>query len=134
MPCAPHIVQLFNTKPPLELIEEFVKCLGTTGLQDRRVLVLTDASLERVANMLPRLLPLYIACKAFYLKRPMTAKNAMNVLRQLLRGAGSPYTVHPRERHAAGNSKRMEYFLLPTGARPQQTMSVRWVPCVMSFH
>ena len=76
--------KVFREKPPLTLVEEFIKCLNLQGIDDSTWFSKSCIRLSDFEALLPELEPYYTPCKGLYLHTPVTHARAITVLRQLI--------------------------------------------------
>ena len=78
--------QLFRTKPPILLVEQFLKCANLEkGIRDRTWFTKSCISLQTFEELLPELEPYYLPCASKeYIHSPLTSTRAITILRQIL--------------------------------------------------
>ena len=75
---------MFRERPPLELVEQCLRCWKFNGLDDKRWFSKEDIPLENLDQWMPLLEPYYIPCKAKrYLHGDMSQAKIITVLRHL---------------------------------------------------
>lgn len=77
---------LFRKVPPLTVLEDMLRSLKFTGLDDKRWFSKDDLPLDNLTEWLPSLEPYYLPCKAErYLQGDMTQSRIITVLRHVLK-------------------------------------------------
>jgi hypothetical protein len=77
---------MFRKSPPLEVVEEVLRCLKLEGLADKRWFSKEDLSLETLDTWMPLVEPYYLPCKAErYLHGEITKTRVITILRHILK-------------------------------------------------
>lgn len=93
---------MFRKSPPLEVVEEVLRCLKLEGLTDKRWFSKDDLSLESVEAWLPLVEPYYLPCKAErYLHGEITKTRLITILRHILKA--NKIELHVQERMVNGH-------------------------------
>lgn len=88
---------MFRKCPPLEIIEQVLRCLKLGTLTDKRWFSKEEISIEALDDWLPLLEPYYLPCKAErYLQREMTHSRVVTILRHLLKSNNIELKVQER--------------------------------------
>ena len=75
---------IFRKKPPLDVLEEILRSLRRTGLDDTRWFSKEELPLDTLDHWLPLIEPFYLPCKAErYLHVDMTQARIVTVLRHI---------------------------------------------------
>jgi hypothetical protein len=75
---------MFRRPPPIDIVEQVLRSLKFTGLQDKRWFVKEDLPLDNLDSWLPLVEPYYLPCKADrFLSRQMTPSRIITVLRHI---------------------------------------------------
>ena len=83
-----EIKHLFRKKPDIELVNDILKSLKFSGVNDARLFHKKDISLEAFEEYLPLLYPFYLPCKAKLFLKDFNSNKAITVLRHILRAHG----------------------------------------------
>ena len=82
----PSRVSMFRKIPPLEVVENVLRTLKLTGLNDKRWFSKEDLPQDSLDEWLPTLQPYYLPCKAErYLSGEMTRSRMITVIRHILK-------------------------------------------------
>lgn len=110
--------QIFREKPPLELVEQCLKCFGLHSLSDPSLFTKSNCELYAFESYIPLLEPYYIPCKAKeYLYKQLTPSSALTILRQLLHTHS--YSLLPSEKSVHGK-KSIWYSVSSPSSVPSQ--------------
>jgi hypothetical protein len=101
---------LFHEAPSKDIVEECIKHLGFTGINDSRVFTSRDLNVDGFDVCILLLEPFYYPCKSKkYLYGQMTPHRILTVIRQILRVHG--YGVANQEK-AINGKKEMLYQIM----------------------
>lgn len=88
---------MFRKCPPLEVIDEMLRCLKLEGITEKRWFSKEELSLEMLDTWLPLLEPFYLPCKAErYLHGTITKARIITILRHVLKANGTDLRVQER--------------------------------------
>lgn len=77
---------MFRQRPPLEIVEQVLRCSKLNGLDDKRWFSKEDLPLDNLDQWLPLLEPYYLPCKAErYLHGDFTQGKLITILRHMLK-------------------------------------------------
>ena len=113
-----NISDIFREIPSKTEVEEWLALIQIHGLSDSHSITEEAFSWEGFNQILLKAEPYYFPCKAkkFLYKHDMEMKNAITVLRQIVRPHGFTFRTHERVAH---RKKYYEYFLIPEFANLQ---------------
>ena len=98
---------MFRKNPPLELIEQVLRCCRLNGLDDKRWFSKDDISLESLDTWLPLLEPYYLPCKAErYLHTTMTQSKVITILRHLMKA----HSIELKTQERVFNAKKTTVY------------------------
>jgi hypothetical protein len=83
-----EIKHLFRKKPELDLVNDILKALKFSGVNDGRLFHKNDINISAFDEFLPLLEPYYLPCKAKLFLRDFNKNKAITVLRHILRAHG----------------------------------------------
>lgn len=117
--------QLFKTPPSLELCLEVLKTFGLNSLDDTTNFSKKDLQIlntvEKLYELKPKLEKCYIQCKARTYLNDITPKNAITILRQILRIFER--TISSREKYIRG-TKFVIYQIIPKDYRKYRPITI----------
>lgn len=88
---------MFRKSPPLELIEEVLRCLKLDGITEKRWFSKEELCIETLESWLPLLEPFYLPCKAQrYLYGDVSRTRVITILRHILKANGIELRVQER--------------------------------------
>ena len=88
---------MFRKRPPLEIIEQVLRCCKLNGLDDKRWFSKEDIPLDQLDQWLPLVEPYYLPCKAErYLHGEMTQGKVITVLRHMFKMNGIEFKTQER--------------------------------------
>lgn len=88
---------MFRKVPPLEVVEQVLRSLKLTGLNDNRWFSKDDLPIDTLEEWLPSLEPYYLPCKAErYLSGQMTRARTITILRHILKAHNIELKVQER--------------------------------------
>jgi hypothetical protein len=88
---------IFRKKPSLAVVQEVLRSLKRTGLEDQRWFSKEEIPLDTLEEWLPLLEPFYLPCKAErYLHGDMTQARIITVLRHICKEHGIEFKSQER--------------------------------------
>ena len=106
--------QLFKAIPPLEICEQVLEAFGLSSFDDVHLFsrddIIANDCIEKLNDLKPVLMRFYFPCKARTYLNDLNPKNALTVLRQIIRFHN--YGVVSREKYIRGK-KTIVYQLIP---------------------
>ena len=88
---------MFRKAPPLDVVDEVLRCLQLEGLTDKRWFSKEDLPIEPLDRWLPLVEPFYLPCKAErYLHVEMTKSRIITILRHILKANNIELRVQER--------------------------------------
>lgn len=88
---------MFRKIPPLELLEQVLRCCKINGLDDKRWFSKDDISLEAIDQWLPLLEPYYLPCKADrYLHEEINGGKVITILRHMFKAHAIEFKTQER--------------------------------------
>ena len=82
----------------LDLVEQFLKCVGISSLHDSSLFRKDFIVLDQFESLLPALEPYYHPCKASeFIYKPLTLTSAVTILRQILKSHNASLILHEKE-------------------------------------
>lgn len=107
---------MFRKTPPLELVEQVLRCCKIHGLDDKRWFSKDDISLEAIDEWLPLLEPFYLPCKAErYLHGEMTQGKVITVLRHMFKAHNIELKTQERVVNGKKTTQYQVLFYNPNG-------------------
>jgi hypothetical protein len=84
-------------QPPLDLVEQFLKCVGLSSILDSSLFRKDFISLHEFESLLPSLESYYHPCKAIeFIHKPLTLTSAITILRQILKAHSASLILHEK--------------------------------------
>jgi len=107
--------QLFQVKPPIDLILTCLQYLGFTSLQDNteipRIKMELGGAVHKFITLLPRLIDVYIPCKfELFCRKSLDINACITITRQLLKSIGYDFV----SRECIVNGVRMQKYAVMT--------------------
>jgi hypothetical protein len=84
-------------QPPLDLVEQLLKCVGLSSIQDASLFRKDFIPLHEFESLLPSLESYYHPCKALeFIHKPLTYTSAITILRQILKSHHASLILHEK--------------------------------------
>lgn len=131
--------QLFKAVPPLEICELVLEAFGLSSFDDVHLFsrddMIANDCLAKLNELKPVLMRFYFPCKARTYLNDLNPKNALTVLRQIIRFHN--YGVVSREKYILGK-KTIVYQLIPIEKKDiEATTEFKCItgekPCTITF-
>jgi hypothetical protein len=101
----------FRSQPPLDLVEQVLKCANLYSIHDSTLFQKTTICLKSLETLLPVLEPYYFPCKATkFLHCELTPNSAITIFRHLLQAHSIALKYQEK---TFSNSKSLWYYLYP---------------------
>jgi hypothetical protein len=108
------LVRMFRKQPPIEIIEQVLRCCKLNGLDDKRWFSKEDLPLDNLDQWLPLLESYYLPCKAErYLHGEMTQGKIITVLRHMLKSNNIDLKTQERVIHGKKTTLYQVLFYNP---------------------
>ena len=131
--------QLFKAVPPLEICEQVLEAFGLSSFDDVHLFsrddIVANDCIDKLNELKPVLMRFYFPCKARTYLNDLNPKNALTVLRQIIRFHN--YGVVSREKYIRGK-KTIVYQLIPIEKKDIETTTefkctTGEKPCTITF-
>jgi len=90
---------IFRCIPPLELVEQVLKGVGLSSINDTTSFTKESVRLDLIEGFIPELEPYYIPCKATLVQSPLTQASCISIIRQLVKAHGASFKSVEKSRN-----------------------------------